>query len=60
VTVGALPASRKDRELIAPPSVIGGQRLLLRALAGLLLGLLFSICAVAMNKSIDGARPASL
>jgi hypothetical protein len=49
VTVGALPASRKDRQLIAPPSMIGlrGQCLLLRALAGLLLGLLFSIVGVA-------------
>ena len=49
MAVGALPASRKNRQLIAPPSMIGlrGQRLLLRALAGLLLGALFSIVGVA-------------
>ena len=49
MTVSALPASRENRELIAPPTMIGlrARRLFVRGFACLLLGVLLSIATVA-------------
>ena len=51
--VSALPASRENRELIAPPTMIGlrSRRLFVRGFACLLLGVLLSIATVAAAHS---------
>ena len=49
MTVSALPASRENRELIAPPTMIGlrARRLFVRGFACLLLGVLLSTATIA-------------